>query len=830
MSVTVSRLGCVVPAFFSPTSLSWDKIISSKLSFPNVPIAVIINAPVGAGATVDTNYSGQITRLKNAGIITLGYVWSNFGNSPLADIENLIDSWKTLYPSIDGIYFDAMSNQTSAQSYYAGLDTYAKTTKGFTSTMGNAAAKVPTTFFGGNTLDTIIVYQGAGLPLVSNYQDYTTITNNEIGLIPFGISALDLSWLQQMAGIAWWIYVTNDSGSAPFDTLPSYFNSMISAMNDIASSGGTPTAVVDNFGIQKIYHTKSGGEEWYVNMANPTSDERFQNVDALTKLSDGSWRLDGGTSGQVRLEAWSPAYTDTTQRINAKWFNVEMTCYAKTISVTSGASDYAYQLYSRGGHHTDSRPCEGSALKFRVFRNGLNSSSTGAACAFMKEICHSAYCTDHRGIVDNVILGGVGLNKWLGVKHVIYNVVESGVTYSKQEGYLDLNVTDAEGNLHIDNNWKLITSYVDRGGWSAGSSFDTDCTGCGRARDALHITPGGNTTSGSADFNRNLVAWRTDGVTWAWKFLTAREIDPAKPANTGGGGGGGGGGPPEPGDLFDQFGVRKIYPTATSATGKEWYMSVVDPKSDVRFKTANTLTKNADGSWKTKDTAVKIEINQPNGYNASTTGASATNHSNLAARGYMQDSNDWKNIEMTIYLKVNATTADDYFIFWARGGREIDPGPNCEGCSLKGYLRTDGLTQMAKQQWHISQITRQSINQTNQSLIGKWIGVKFVVFNEVGTVGGNNIQTRQQMFLDSTNTNTWIKVDETADTGGWGNADATCAGTADQLILWGGPMARISWSTFADTDFAKFSIREIDGAAVPNNPGQPNPPSSCAGP
>jgi len=833
MSVTVSRLGCIVPAFFSPTSINWDKIISSKLSFPNVPIAVIINAPVGAGAGVDINYTTQITRLKNSGIITLGYVWSNFGNSPLGDIELLIDSWKTLYPAVDGIYFAGMSNQTSAQSYYASLQTYAKTTKGFTSTMGNAGAKVPTTFFGGNTLDSIIVYEGAGLPLVSNYQDYTTITNNEIGLIANGIANLDLSWLQQIAGVAWWIYVTNDSGSAPYDTLPAYFDTMISSMNDIAASGGTPTAVVDNFGIQKIYMTKAGGEEWYVNMNSPTSDERFQNVDALTKLADGSWRLDGGSSGQVRLEAWSPAYSDNTQRLNARWLNVEITMYAKTVSITSAASDYNYQVYSRGGHHTDSRPCEGSALKFRIYRLGANgSNSTGSAVGFMKEICHSAYCTDNRGIVDNAIPNFVGINKWLGVKHVIYNVVESGVTYSKQEGYLDLNVTDAEGNLHIDNNWKFISSYVDRGGWSSGSSFDTDCTGCGRARDVIHITPGGNTTSGSADFNRNLVAWRTDGITWAWKFLTAREIDPTKPAQqTGGGTGGtgGGGGTPEPGDLFDQFGVRKIYPTSTASTGKEWYMNTVDIKSDTRFKSANIFSKNADGSWKTKDTVVKIEINQPNGYNSSTSASSATNHTNLANRGYMQDSADWKNIEMTVYLKVNATTADDYFVFWCRGGREIDPGPNCEGSSLKGYLRTDGLTQMAKQQWHVSQVTRQSINQTNQSLIGKWIGVKFIVFNEVPT-GSTVAQTRQQMFLDSANTNTWIKVDETADAGGWGNADATCLGAADQRILWGGPMARLSWTTFNDTDFAKFSIREIDGAAVPITPTPTGNPSSCSSP
>ena len=42
----------------------------------------------------------------------------------------------------------------------------------------------------------------------------------------------------------------------------------------------------------------------------------------------------------------------------------------------------------------------------------------------------------------------------------------------------------------------------------------------------------------------------------------------------------------------------------------------------------------------------------------------------LAERGYMLAPNDWRNVEMTGYVKVNSTSdASDNFAWYARGGR-----------------------------------------------------------------------------------------------------------------------------------------------------------------
>jgi hypothetical protein len=262
---------------------------------------------------------------------------------------------------------------------------------------------------------------------------------------------------------------------------------------------------LDKFGIKKLYPTKSGGEEWYVNMTDPKSDTRFKNLSNIqfTKQSDGSWQV---YSDQIRMEAWSPS--------NKKWLNVEIEVYAKFISLDAGASDLL-QLYSRGGHHSSNTPCEGSAMKGRFYGN--------RNCAVVKEVNHPAYCSN-RGTAQ--MPSGYNNKKWNGYKTIIYNIVESGKTYVKVEQWLDIDCEDSQGKLVVKGNWKKITEYVDRGDWSASNDPDfTTCppceignTGNRKANEILSL-PGGTSTA-------NLAAWRTDGVRWNWKYLSVREIDP----------------------------------------------------------------------------------------------------------------------------------------------------------------------------------------------------------------------------------------------------------------------------------------------------------------
>jgi len=276
------------------------------------------------------------------------------------------------------------------------------------------------------------------------------------------------------------------------------WNSIYVTVSD-STSGSSGTQ--DKFGIKKIYPTASGGNEWYVNMDNPKSDTNFRNLPTMTKQTDGSWQV---SASQVRMEAWSPS--------DEKWLNVEITGYAKMISGTNEL----IQWYSRGGHHTDSNQCLGSAYKARLY-------GTGEA-RWVKEITHPAY-TGSKGSMqatDDPLKG-----RWVGFKAVIYNFVENGKTYVRMESYIDDDVTDSKGNLVVGNNWKLAAVYEDKGGWSTtNSDFNASCfpvnkdsTQQYRQRDEIINMSGGTST-------QNIAAWRSDGLTWNWKYLSVREIVP----------------------------------------------------------------------------------------------------------------------------------------------------------------------------------------------------------------------------------------------------------------------------------------------------------------
>ena len=263
----------------------------------------------------------------------------------------------------------------------------------------------------------------------------------------------------------------------------------------------------DSFGIKKIYHTKVGSSEWYVSMENPTGDPYFKNWQnlQLIKQPDGSWQVQNLIDGQVRMEDWSIK--------NEKWLNVEITEYAKILSGTNNL----LQLYSRGGHHTMTDQCLGSAYKARLYGDGR--------AAWVKEVNHPAYA----GIKGTVQATTEPLQgRWVGFKAVIYNFIENGKTYVHLESYIDDNVTDPNGNLVIRNDWRLASVYEDKGNWSAASDPDfvatcfplsVDNSGPYRQADEILNLPGGTGT-------QNLAAFRTDQITWDFKYLTVREIEP----------------------------------------------------------------------------------------------------------------------------------------------------------------------------------------------------------------------------------------------------------------------------------------------------------------
>jgi F5/8 type C domain/Bacterial Ig domain len=253
----------------------------------------------------------------------------------------------------------------------------------------------------------------------------------------------------------------------------------------------------------------------------------------------------------------------------------------------------------------------------------------------------------------------------------------------------------------------------------------------------------------------------------------------------------------------DQFGIIKLYPTKNN--GEEWYMNMNNPLGDSRFNPQNTITKNPDGSWKMKSTQVRMNVYTSTGYDSND--IPTLDHSVIASKGYMLASNDWRNFEMTQYVKVNTFPSDDNFSPNGRGGRHTGSGApeGCEGSSMKGDVFFSGKVRFAKEQWHVSYVFT-NLKTATGSIEDKWVGIKFIVYN---FVENNKVVVKTELWLDVNNNGNFIKVDENVDRGGWGTEGTECGGAPDQIISWGGPITTFRWDTATDVDFKNLSVREI---------------------
>jgi len=148
--------------------------------------------------------------------------------------------------------------------------------------------------------------------------------------------------------------------------------------------------------------------------------------------------------------------------------------------------------------------------------------------------------------------------------------------------------------------------------------------------------------------------------------------------------------------TLDKFGIKEIYPTKSG--GEEWFMNMQDPARDPRFNPQATITKNPNGSYKVTKTEVRMEVYPSTGYNQDK--ITTLNQKELAAKGYMQSPNDWKNVEMTGYVKLISSLSNDQFNWYNRGGRHTNSTP-CEGTAYKADVMyySSGQTRFNKEQW-----------------------------------------------------------------------------------------------------------------------------------
>lgn len=213
---------------------SWQGLYNTAVANPNLRIMMILNPDNGnfglggglltqeqmASAQANPDILWATQQMQSAGIVTAGYVYTDYAARDPEICKQRIDLYKRLYGTT-GIHFDEMSNVIGNETYYSSLDAYAKGSTGMTFTMGNPGTSFPESYVG--TVNTIIVYEDKGLPSISTLQSRTfhgkRYDKNNFGVLPHTVSRYDATWVAQAREVVGYVYVTNDKMPNPWDTL-----------------------------------------------------------------------------------------------------------------------------------------------------------------------------------------------------------------------------------------------------------------------------------------------------------------------------------------------------------------------------------------------------------------------------------------------------------------------------------------------------------------------------------------------------------------------------------------------------------------------------------
>jgi hypothetical protein len=277
----VSKTGVLIPFYRYPWAAgTWDSVFESLLDilqkYHEVPVFVVINPSNGPGSVEDGVWRRAIKKLHGAGAVVLGYVSSGYTTRAIDEVKADIDAWRNLYPEVDGLFIDEMTNDDvqAHRNYYIEITRYAHK-KGFYPVVGNPGAGVPGNYFTQDTADIIVIWE------TSNYPDEATLKGGDwedsYREIPVwrraalvhsqSLSYSDVEVMRKYVGL---LYVTDDGMPNPWDMLSSYLENILSYLarngTDVTSAGydlivGTRTAHNLKFitsNVERVIITSSG--------------------------------------------------------------------------------------------------------------------------------------------------------------------------------------------------------------------------------------------------------------------------------------------------------------------------------------------------------------------------------------------------------------------------------------------------------------------------------------------------------------------------------------------------------------------------------------------
>ena len=227
-------IGIMVPSYFYPGSL-WTNM---NWAAGRVPLVAILNPASGPDTTQNPDYVAAVNGLRASGGRVIGYVSTSYATRATNAVKLDIDRYFSFY-SIDGIFLDEFTNDTDTNhlNYYAALYQYIQTKGTNLLVTGNPGINTQEAYLSRACADVLVTFEvNAGY---SNLVVDAWTTNHlarQFCHLPYAVaSAATMTNYVNLAAArnAGWIYVTDDNGANPWDTLPPYWTNEVNYIQSL---------------------------------------------------------------------------------------------------------------------------------------------------------------------------------------------------------------------------------------------------------------------------------------------------------------------------------------------------------------------------------------------------------------------------------------------------------------------------------------------------------------------------------------------------------------------------------------------------------------------
>ena len=218
----------IYPNWYEPQSYVWSDVVSAAA----IPITAIINPRNGPdNLPPNEDYQRGLADLRQTDISLIGYVYTLYGDRPIAQVKRDIDLYHQYY-DIEGIFLDESASSSQQLDYYRELYNYIKTKDKAYQVIINPGTHIDEEYLTKPAADTVVIFEHYS-QYWSEYQPRSYVDKYKPERFASLIHSVDDSNQMKkyidmaIARNIGYIYITDDSPSGdngdPWNSLPTYW-------------------------------------------------------------------------------------------------------------------------------------------------------------------------------------------------------------------------------------------------------------------------------------------------------------------------------------------------------------------------------------------------------------------------------------------------------------------------------------------------------------------------------------------------------------------------------------------------------------------------------